>query len=286
MKALSLVPAAAMRGTGSAELDPAETLFGHHAAQAAIDKFETAVGGRDALVGELLIAPDLNDRTKTLINLTFDPQFADKSLGYLCAKAGMTPGEVFLTFRDVLGAKATIEAMRVAAAKIVEVVSEIVNDAISHQEMCADCNGKGRGQIVRPRRGRPAKAGAAASAPTEDLPCSACHGTGQILVKADRDAQKLVLELATVLKKSQGTQVNVGVQQTNHNQAAASGSGFSTGAVQSGLAQLQQAVAGIAFSPRVTTPVAPSTPSIIDVPDTTVSGGASVCLDSSAPSVD
>lgn len=256
-----LLPAAALdRGdltpAPAVEIDPAATVFGHARAAKTINTMEEAVGGRDALVGDLLTAPDLSPRMLNLIQLAFDPRFASYDLGWLCAKADITPGEVFLCFRDAAAAKAQLLTLQKVADKIPEIVASLLTQAIDHEDACFICAGTGTVTEVRK-----AKKGQPPPEP-EQIPCKACRGLGLVKVKGDLDVQKIALEVVGVLKKSTAPTVNVNQSSTSNTLNV--GRGSPDAVALGGLAQLQQAVSGILFGRDAIRRPAPPPDPVID----------------------
>lgn len=229
----ALVPAAA-RPTEPAVARRTITntdLYAFEAAKQAISTFEQALGGREALIAELLLAPEISDDVRELVALACDPAYDGRSLGELCGEANLSPGAVFSAFRDLRLAKATIQATKLATDAIVPVLTQIISTALPSEAPCRKC--KGTGQLtVKGAAGKPDKSKA----------CTKCDGRGTVVVPPSADAQQLVLQLAGVIgSKDSGPAVAVNVQQNNV------GSGATPSAAGGGVAQLQQAVSGILF---------------------------------------
>lgn len=255
---LTLVPAASIVQPDDAlyldtEPDPVVALYGSPVAADTINVFVQALGGQESLLSELLVAPELSPPMKLLVQFSLDPKYLGHSLGWLCAKANVTPGDVFLAFRDVLAAKATIVSMRENSQALVPMLGEIIRSTITHEEPCKDCRGK-KEQLVKVKVtrtfGRKGGKGhdVAEEFQLKTIPCVPCQGTGTIVVRGDRDAQKMVLDLIGLTKKA-GMTINNQNQQTNQTLVANS---LSTAAVSGGLAQLQQATSQILFGREAT----------------------------------
>lgn len=230
----ALAPAASRMSRPAAAPD---RVFEPPPAVAAIHAFEKALGGRAQLAAELLTAPDLTPAIRKVLTLILDPRFDRTSLGVLCAQADLTPGQLFGAFRDATVAKATIHAIRLAAARLPRITTEILDDAVTHPEVCSACNGT-KVQIIPARRNRPETA----------VVCVGCKGTGEILVRGDFEKQKFAFELTGILKK--GPTIAVDARQDNRS--------ISVGGTGAGgtLAQLQQAIGPILFN-RSLTPAPP-----------------------------
>lgn len=200
-------------------------LFEHEAAAPAIETFQAALGGRAHLTEELLASPDLTTPIRKVLTLILDPRFDQYPLAAICAKAQITPGEFFAAFRDATLAKATILALRTVATKLTEVVTAVITDALDHPALCPLCTGSKKYLHV-PKKGDPSI-----------VDCPRCNGTGHVIVAADADKQKTVLELAGLLKKGGG--ISIGMQQTAVAQAAATSTSPTSGVT---LAQQQQVI--------------------------------------------
>lgn len=222
------------------------TLFKQQGTYKAIEAFEEALGGREAMVQELLTSPDLSDPIRKVLTLILDPRFGQESLGYLCASAGVAPGEVFAAFRDATVAKANIHALRLVAARLPEITLKVIEAALGAEISCPKCYGVG---MVDKR----------VKDKLIEAVCPACHGTKVIKQQPDPDRQDRILELVGLLKGS-GSAISITNQQQNN--VAIPTEDVAGGA---GLAQLQQAVSSLLFArPAVidVTPTAPAGPPI------------------------
>jgi hypothetical protein len=248
---LALVPAAALhRPVEIVGSDPDHSLYAGGDADLAIQGMLEGIGGQQGLINELLLTPDLPYPIQALVQFSFDPRFKGKPFGWLCAKAGITPGDVFMAFRDAMQARATIQTMRMASQALVPVLAAIVQDAQPHAEVCEHCQGqKVITKIIEntPKRVR----------------CPKCNGVGAIQVKGERDAQKLVLELVGLTQKQAQNQINV--NQTTQVQANQYGGGddpLSPASIRAGLPQMQQALSQILFKRESVAP-----PAVVDSPE-------------------
>lgn len=243
-KPAALAPAGSTRSASRvADTDPRDTLFGNPLAAPAVAMFEEVLGGRPGLVAELLTSPDITPRIKSVLNLTLDPRYDHHSLAYLCAKAGVAPGEVFAAFKDAAIAKAHVHAVKLVAEQIPQIMAEMLQQATTHDATCGTCGGL---KVTFPE---PTKQNAHPTPVT----CVSCDGKGTISMPGLRDVQKLALELIGLTGKNGGIQM---IQQNNTQVNVSEGSGSIAG----GLAQLQQAVSGILFGGG-----GRSGPSVIDV---------------------
>jgi hypothetical protein len=262
---LSLVPAAAL-GRPDPELvqqsDPADSLYAQPAVEAIITGMIDGYGGREGLLTELLVAPELPPALLALLTFSFDPRFADQPFGYLCAKAQISPGDVFLAFRDVLAAKATIQAMHESSKELLAMLKELVRSAISHEDVCADC--RGEKVIPNPKWKKPSD--------DRTVPCMTCYGHGTIQVKPDKWAQEKVLDLVGLTRKSAPQFVNNNlIQQQTIQQTAVMSESESPASISGGLPQIQQALSTILFAREVVRPTAveilEATPAPVTTPD-------------------
>ena len=196
-----------------------------------VNAVEESLGGREELINQLLLSPELTPNLQRLLAVVMDEQYDDKPLAWICAKAYITPGEVFAAFRDSVVALANIHAMRRVAEKLPEIATEIVTSALDHQKSCSRC--RGTGQAPKLSKGKL----------TTDT-CPTCFGEGTILIDADPDQQQIALQLVGLLQKGGGgSQISVGVNTTNQTANITLPEASSAG-----LAQLQQAVSGLLFS--------------------------------------
>ncbi len=242
---LALVPAAALVRDDDHYLDdtpdPLESLYGSPVAAGVINTMVDALGGQEALLAELLVAPDLTHPQQLLVQLVLDPRYMGHSFGWLCAKANLTPGDVFLAFRDALAAKATIISMRQNSGALVPVLNEIIQSAITHEQMCLACRGKKEQTVKVKQKG-------SQEYHLTTVPCVTCQATGTVIIPADREAQRIVLDLVGLTKKSaQNVINNQQITQVSSSASSYGGGNLSTEAISGGLAQLQQATAQILF---------------------------------------
>ena len=231
MPPAGLVPAAALPTSPSASASP--QVYELRGANSAIAAFETVLGGRELLTAELITSPDLTPAIQRVLTLIYDPRFDREPLGHLCAKAGVSPGEFFASFRDATLAKANVQAMRQIAEALPKLTADLLVQSVGHDERCEDCQGEKTIRVtVADKQGRKRQV---------DQPCSACRGKGTVWVKGNLEVQKIALELAGLLRKGGGG-VSITNQQLNVQKSAAVDAGGADG-----LAQLQQAVSGILF---------------------------------------
>jgi hypothetical protein len=164
----------------------------------ALDRFETAVGGRESVIDALEMAT-LGKREEHFLRLLYDPAREQDSLGTIARDAGMRPAEVIDLFRNSAFAKAHAVVAGQLSEALPAVISDITAKSIDHEGPCADCNAQG---IITCSDG-------------EERQCLTCRGTGVVFKESDLDRQKIVLEATGVLKKGGGVNVQVNTQVNN-----------------------------------------------------------------------
>ena len=136
----------------------------------------------------------------TLAALLLDPGYDRMSLADLCEQAGLTLRDLFRAHRGATLVRAQILSTEKIAAKLPEVVEDVMRRAAPYEQACEVCLGTG-----------------SAPGPTADappVPCETCKGRGRFVVDPELDRQKLALELGDLVKKGGGislTQQNLNV---------------------------------------------------------------------------
>lgn len=166
-------------------------------------KLEQDLGGRQALVGILALAPLTRD-LQYILGLLGDPQRQRLSLADLCAAANVLPGDLLKHLTQAALARGRVLAAFTIGAGIPAVTADLMRRAAPFEDVC---NGgcRGTGSITpdpTPEQPNPAPE-----------PCETCRGTGKLLYKPDLERQKLAVDLAQLLPKGGG--VNIAVQQNN-----------------------------------------------------------------------
>lgn len=191
------------------------------ASDQAVELFEKALGGRDALLDALAVgdnAPEVNK----VVTLLVDPRYETYSLRKLCHDSGITVADLFAAFKQAAVQKAHLLASQVILSRLLPVVEDVMTRSAPHYVTCEACDATG---TITPE---PTKT----TPNPEPAPCTACKGRGQRLVFPDLDRQKLALELADLVKKGGGLSI------TQNNAAVFTPSAVSTGSLE----QLQQAL--------------------------------------------
>jgi len=230
---LALVPPAA-RAMSPAKQD--EQILSAHAVASFVD----ALGGRERFTTILSTGSDDPD-VEVVLNYLLDPKFADFSLVKICALARLSVADLFKAFAKATELRNRVQAASQIDSELPKIVADLLRRAQPHEEECSSCLGQ--------------KTVPAAKAGQPDVPCLTCRGRGTLKVTPSLDHQKLVLELADLLKKGGG----ISVQQNN---IAASVGGRPTAGL---LERMQQVVSdtlyGHAAEPAIdAVPVPPEAP--------------------------
>lgn len=195
-----------------------------------VEIFTKSLGGREALAEALSVA-DSSPEVETITSLLLDPTYGDKPLRWICDQVGLTIADLFTAYRKAILARAHVQAYPIIAAKLPEVVADVMKRAAPYEIPCATC--RATGSIVRE--------------PTEKIPnpapepCPVCQGVGRLLVLPELDRQRLALELGQLsAKPGILMQQTLGVVATDR-----------LGSSQAGaLEQMQQAVGDLLFGRR------------------------------------
>lgn len=153
---------------------------------------ERAVGGREKLIEALLACPP-DSSLDYVVGLIADPRNDARKLSALCREGRITLGELLEAFKRGTLAPAVAQAIATVAARLPEIVEDVVTRSTVHDVPCPDCRGTST---------------TTASAGPDGAPtaCPACHGTGVITRDPEFDRQKFVLtELAGLGRKPSPT---------------------------------------------------------------------------------
>lgn len=190
----------------------------------ALANLEAALGGRDALVEVFTAAPETEDGA-LLLGLLADPRNDSRPLSALCEEIGLSAGSVLRLYRTASLAKAQVLAIHEVAQHTPAVVADVMRRAQNHYRICGEC--QGTGEVWEPIKATDGKI-----VDYQKAPHRACDGSGQVLVDASPDHQKLALDLASLTPKAgpstlvqvdnsrTSTQVAVGVMPFAHLQKA------------------------------------------------------------------
>lgn len=198
----------------------------------AIDTLIKALGGRESLLDTLAVASDAPE-VEGIISLLLDPRYAKMSIRSICHMAGLTVVDLFAALKKAMITRAHLVAYKAITDAIVPVVEDVMKRAAPYTIPCYGCGGGGT--IADPDK-------PLLSEPTPMI-CPDCKGGGKLLQLPDLDRQKLALELAQLVQKSAGLQI-----QQNTLQVSAGGS--DGGKVGGTLVELQQVVRDLLSGPR------------------------------------
>lgn len=229
VKADAIRTAVATRPTGGPPtyLSPEEA----DASSRAIDTVVAALGGRPALLDTLAVAADAPE-VEPILSLLLDPRYHKLSLRSLCTMANLTVVDLFAAYKKAMVTKAHLVAYKAITDTIVPVVEDVMRRAAPYEIPCYGCGGAGQVAV----EGQP-------DAPL--ITCEDCRGTGKLLQLPDLDRQKLALELAQLVQKSAGLQIQ------NNQLTLPPGAGGSDPRLGGGtLVELQTAVREILSGPR------------------------------------
>lgn len=180
------------------------------AVAAALDTIEAAAGGRQALLGMLVHAPETPEQ-QYVLGLLADPRSDPMKLSTVCEKGRVSLGQVLALLKDARGAKALLESMERIAKHLPDVAEDVMVRSVPHLVECADCWGTGRVKV--PTYGEDGK-------PTgehEERACDPCRGSGKVTVLPTLERQKVALEIGGLLKRASGVTVNVSQQAATFN---------------------------------------------------------------------
>jgi hypothetical protein len=222
------------------------------ALEAACAGFETAAGGRAALIEHLSHAP-LDQKQELLVGAIADPRNDSISLARICQLYGIKFSALLGLFRDAGFAKAQLTAMQKVWGYTPQLAEDVMLRALPHDLPCGACLGEGK--FTRPavveREGKKITV-------EETRECEACRGRGSVLQQPERAQQELALKLAGLIQPAgaqPSTVVNVS-QKTAVGIAAAGGGGVFASFVAASDKVLYPGRAGAAPAPAA----APATP--------------------------
>ncbi len=166
-------------------------------------KLEQAIGGRDALVAALSHAPKSRDLAYVL-GLVGDPRETDTPLAELCARGGITAGELIDAYKSGELNRAQAVAAHAVGAQLGAVAADTMRRALPEEVVCDRCAGTGT-FVAEPSKKVPNP---------EPEPCTLCQATGRRTLEGDLEHKKLALDMGHLLVKGGGVNVQVH-QQTN-----------------------------------------------------------------------
>lgn len=165
-------------------------------------KVEQTLGGREALVGMLALAP-LTQDLRYVLGMLGDPRNQTKSLAEICADGNILPGDLLKQLSGAALLRGKVKASQHIGDGIAAVAEDVMRRAAPYEATCSTCQGVGQ---VTPE-------------PTQPVPnpvpgpCETCRGTGRLIYAPDLERQKLAIEMAQLLPKGGGLQIlNANVQ--------------------------------------------------------------------------
>jgi hypothetical protein len=169
---------------------------------AQLQAIETDLGGRQELVGTLMLA-HLTKDLQYLLGLLGDPLNQSQSLAAICAQGNVLPGDLLTHLQGAIMRRGKLLASRHIGLGMAAVAEDVMRKAAPYEAACTTCLGTGS---ITP------DPTAAVPNPTHH-PCGTCNGNGKLLYQPDLDTQRLALEMADLLKKGGG--INIAMQQNN-----------------------------------------------------------------------
>lgn len=179
-----------------------------------LQEIEADLGGRDALVGMLALAP-LTPDLHFILGLLGDPRSKGQSLAAICAMGNVLPGELLRQLASAALLRGKVLAQQKIATGIAAVAEDVMRRAAPYEDVCnGGCSGTGSiTQDPSPTNPNPGPE-----------PCEVCRGTGKLIYRPDLERQKLAIEMAQLLPKSGG--INILNQQNNQGGSVSGGQGL------------------------------------------------------------
>lgn len=175
----------------------------------ALDSLQEAAGGRQALVSQLLHAPETPEQ-KYVLGLLADPRSDALNLSRVCEQGQVSLGQLIHLLKEAKASKALLESMDRIARYLPEVAEDLMARARPHEVECPDCWGAGEVMVLDEKR-----------KPTGEMkPCEVCNGRKVVKVLPSLDRQKVALEVGGLLKRPGGVVVNVSQQAATFNFSA------------------------------------------------------------------
>lgn len=176
-----------------------------------LEAIEASLGGRQEIVGMLVLAP-LTPDLRYLLGLLGDPRSATQSLAEICTLANVLPGALLKHLGEAALLRGKVLASQQIGLGIAAVTGDVMRRAAPYEEVCnAGCQGTG---TITPDP-------SAAQPNPVPTPCETCLGTGRLRYQPDLERQKLAIEMANLLPKSGG----INIAQINAPAAGGTGEG-------------------------------------------------------------
>ncbi len=162
---------------------------------------EAEIGGRDALVAALAHAPKSRD-ILYILGLIGDPRSATTPLADLCARGGITPGELIDAYKSGEINRAQALATSKVGHHLAAVAEDTMLRSLPQQATCPICQGLGQYQPEPTKK-----------VPNPDpVACQTCQSSGVIVVPGDLEHKKLALDMGKLLQKGGGISLAVNQQ--------------------------------------------------------------------------
>lgn len=176
-----------------------------------LQTLEQDLGGRQALVGMLVLAP-LTPDLRYVLGMLGDPQHAKQSLAQICAIGNILPGDLLQHLVSATQLKGKVRAAQVIAQGIAAVTQDVMRRGAPYEDTCnGACRGTG---TVTPEP-------TVAEPNPQPAPCETCLGTGKLTYQPSIEHQRLAIDIAQLLPKNGGVQIYN--QQNNLNPGAGAG---------------------------------------------------------------
>lgn len=161
-----------------------------------LQEIEQELGGREQLVGMLVLAP-LTPDLRYVLGLLGDPKNQGKSFAAICAQGNVLPGAILKHLAEAALLLGKTKASQRIGDGIEAVAEDVMRRAAPYVDSCHTCLGIG---TLTPE-------------PTKDNPnpspnpCETCLGTGKLTYSPDLERQRLAIDMAQLLPKSGGIQI-------------------------------------------------------------------------------
>lgn len=204
-----------------------------------LNNLEQELGGRLALVTALTYAP-LGRDMRYLLGLLGDPEHERLPLAECCRMGKVLPGQLIEALSKGTELRSRLLATQLIAQRTPAVVAEVMRKAAPYEDSCPHCQGLGSTTPdPTPEEPNP-----------QNVLCKACLGHGRLQYDADGASRDLALEMAGLVGKGGG--LNVQVTQ----QVAVTGGGAGT---PLGFERMQEALDDLLYGATQT-----QTPDIVE----------------------
>lgn len=173
-----------------------------------IAQLEKDYGGREGLVGVLSMAPMTPD-LEYLLGQLGDPRNVRQSLAEVCARSYVLPGQLLHVLMSAGQLYIKARAAHLTQQGISPVIADVLRRAAPYEEACTACmvDGKSLGWITaEPTKDQPNP---------QPEPCPTCRGALRVVVLPELSRQELALELAHLLQKGGGINIQNNQQINN-----------------------------------------------------------------------